>query len=773
MINKKRLRSKLIMTIILPVIFIFLGTAGVSMAVVCESPNLALDSQIRLLLILAIGLCLIISVIVLVGKNVSNKITKLTEAANRLAVGDVEVGLEKEKCRNWLSELEFALADIAENIKYQSVAVKKIAEGNLSEVIDSRSEKDLMGNSLLAAQKSVGKVLDYLIMMPEFLKNEAYIEEKQNQDLKGDYKNAIEATNHTIKNLANEREFYMAVLDAMPYQVAVMDVNLKRVFINKTLEDTMKNKGSRSTAEMPREAFYGNDCSQWQLQMCNTENCAVAAFKRSGRVEYPYVYNGEHFRMDTTDIKNKKGETCGYVEMFFNTTATMSVNHYLKTEIQRLANNLRYLAEGNLEFDLDIQEPNEYTIEVSDQFRAIEKNLRKVKESIDCLTGDATMLTTAAIEGKLDTRADKAKFSGSWQALISGMNSILGEIAKPLAEVTEVMNEISNGNLNVAVNGSYQGSFDELKLAVNIMGKRFNKIITEISKITGEIGNGNLNIENVSDFGGDIDVISNSLNTIIMRLNELLGDINNAAEQVNIGANQISDSSQSLAQGSTEQASSIQELTASITEIAEQTKSNAVDANKARELATDVMKNAERGNRQMTEMQQSMVEINQSSADISKIIKVIDAIAFQTNILALNAAVEAARAGQHGKGFAVVAEEVRTLAARSAEAAKETTGLIEGSISKVQEGTKIADETAGALNGMVDGIGEVASLIGNIAKASNEQAIGIAQINIGVEQVAQVVQQNSATAEQSAAASEELSGQSVLLKEMINQFKLR
>jgi len=219
--------------------------------------------------------------------------------------------------------------------------------------------------------------------------------------------------------------------------------------------------------------------------------------------------------------------------------------------------------------------------------------------------------------------------------------------------------------------------------------------------------------------------------------------------------------------------SSIQELTASIAEIADQTKHNAVNANRANELATEVAKNADKGNYQMTEMQRSMVDINKSSDDISKIIKVIDDIAFQTNILALNAAVEAARAGQHGKGFAVVAEEVRTLAARSADAAKETTGLIEGSIGKVQEGTKIADETAAALDEIVAGIGQVTGLIGNIASSSNEQATSIAQINMGVEQVAHVVSQNSATAEQSAAASEELSGQSVLLKQMIDQFQLR
>jgi methyl-accepting chemotaxis protein len=196
-------------------------------------------------------------------------------------------------------------------------------------------------------------------------------------------------------------------------------------------------------------------------------------------------------------------------------------------------------------------------------------------------------------------------------------------------------------------------------------------------------------------------------------------------------------------------------------------------AERAAKLANDIKNSAEKGNHQMNEMMEAVKDINAASQNISKVIKSIDDIAFQTNILALNAAVEAARAGQHGKGFAVVAEEVRNLAAKSAEAAKDTERLIADSIEKAELGSRIADETAASLAEIVNGIGESSRLVSDIAKSSEEQSVGISQINQGIDQVAGVTQQNSATAEESAAASQEMSGQSLMLEEMISRFKLK
>jgi PAS domain-containing protein len=271
----------------------------------------------------------------------------------------------------------------------------------------------------------------------------------------------------------------------------------------------------------------------------------------------------------------------------------------------------------------------------------------------------------------------------------------------------------------------------------------------------------------------EIDQDVTDMKKVTADLKNILQEIKSVSTHVTIGAKNVAESSQMLSQDSAEQSASIEQLSSFISEIAQKTKNNADMAGKAAALANTIKNNAEKGNHQMDEMIAAVRGINEASQNIQKVIKVIDDIAFQTNILALNAAVEAARAGQHGKGFAVVAEEVRNLASKSAEAAKDTGSMIKNSIEKADLGTRIAGETAASLSEIVSGINQSSQIISEIAQSSKEQSAGIEQINEGITKVAQVVQHTSATAEDGAAASDEMSNQSVRLQYLIEKFKTK
>lgn len=343
---------------------------------------------------------------------------------------------------------------------------------------------------------------------------------------------------------------------------------------------------------------------------------------------------------------------------------------------------------------------------------------------------------------------------------------LIRTITVPIAKLSEAARRMAIGDANVECQKMYDDDIGELMDEYNEMAEA-TKAEAEIAD---RISKGDLTVE--VELRSDQDILGKAFKRLLENNNENLGSIRESTMQLTIGAEHVANASQSLAQGSTEQASALEQITASMAEIAEHTKNNASQANEADTLVHSVKQIAEEGNEQMSSMINAMHDINDSSETISKIIKTIDDISFQTNILALNAAVEAARAGVHGKGFAVVAEEVRSLAAKSAAAASETAEMIEDSIRKVSNGSKIADETAKSLGGIIESIDKIVELISNIAVASNDQATAVSQIDQAIGQVSTVVQTNSATSEECAAASEELSNQAANLKESVAKYKL-
>lgn len=350
---------------------------------------------------------------------------------------------------------------------------------------------------------------------------------------------------------------------------------------------------------------------------------------------------------------------------------------------------------------------------------------------------------------------------------------ITKSLRHPIIEIEDAANKMADGDFNISISYESKDELGSLANSMRRMAQSTNEVINDTVNVLGEVASGNFNVSTSAEFIGVFKEIEDSIEKITNDLSETMSQISSASEEVGAASDQVSSGAQMLAQGATEQASAVQELSATLSEISEKIKNTAENAQHANHLTVSAGHEVQNGNEQMKQMVKAMDEISFTSNEIGRIIKTIDDIAFQTNILALNAAVEAARAGSAGKGFAVVADEVRNLAAKSAEAAKNTAALIENSITAVENGTKIVNNTAESLGNIIEITNQTMNSVEKIAKASDEQAEAIAQVTLGVEQISAVVQNNSATSEESAAASEELSGQAQMLKSLIEGFKVK
>ncbi|HCH23695.1 MAG TPA: hypothetical protein DE179_05295, partial [Oceanospirillaceae bacterium] len=336
-------------------------------------------------------------------------------------------------------------------------------------------------------------------------------------------------------------------------------------------------------------------------------------------------------------------------------------------------------------------------------------------------------LIDQASAGELDARLQEDEFIGFLSTIATGINQVLDAVVVPIHEAQDVLQKMSEGDLQVSMDGDYQGEFARLQSSLTRTRDKLSETVAQIRSI-----------------GGDI----------------------------NTSSREISESNNSLSESTTEQASSLEETAASMEEMTATVRQNAHSAERADSLAKEASVVATKGGKVAQEAAEAMGEISASSKQIADIVNVIDNIAFQTNLLALNASVEAARAGEQGRGFSVVAQEVRKLAQRSAEAAKDIKTLIDDSVNRIDAGSRLAAESSDSLTKIVASVAEVSSIVTEIATASNEQSNGITQVNRAVEQMDSVTQRNAAQVEQTAAATTTMSRQAEDMMALMDFFKV-
>ncbi len=676
---------------------------------------------------LIIGILIALLLGIFLTTSISQPLSKGVAMMAEMAKGHLGMRLKMNR-QDEIGELANAMDTFAEKLQMEVVGtIKKIADGDLSSKVLAADDHDEISPAIITVMENLKSLISELNNMSK-QHDMGDIDIVISTDLfKGSYKEMGENVNKMVNGHISVKKKAMACIAEFGkgnFEAPLDKFPGKKAFINDTIETLRSN-----------------------LKKVNSEIGNLV--KAAAEGELDKRANAEAFTGDWKQLV-----------LGVNDTITNIVNPLMVT-----ADYVDKISKGVI--------PPEITTIYKGQYNIIKNNLNAVVKMMSELLKETDAIIKAAADGDLDKRANADLFFGGWKQLVSGVNDTITNIVKPLMVTADYVDKISKGIIPPAITDIYKGQYNTIKTNLNQCIEALNGIIVEDGgKVLEAAAEKDLSKRLTRTYQNQYQTMKNNINKVVENLDSALQQVTQGTEQVASAGQQISAGSQSLAQGANEQASSLEEISSSLEEMSSMTKQNAENANQAKTLAGEANANAAQGKQAMARMSDAINKIKDSSDQTAKIVKTIDEIAMQTNLLALNAAVEAARAGEAGRGFAVVAEEVRNLAQRSAEAAKNTANMIEESVKNAEEGVAIASDVAKSFEAIAGSNSKVDDLIAEIAAASQEQSQGIDQVNTAVAQMDKVTQQNAANSEESASAAEELSSQAEELQKMVAQFTL-
>ena len=561
----------------------------------------------------------------------------------------------------------------------------------------------------------------------------------------GDFRKIIEGVNQTLDTVVDQVFWYEQLLDAIPVGLSVTDLKMQWTFINKPVEQFL---GIR------RQDVTGKPCKNWNSAICQTENCGVNKL-RHDQMQTAFKQNGKDFQIDSAYLVNQRGDKTGHVEVIRDVTATAHRNDFTRTELERFTSNMHRFAQGNLDWDLTMTTPDDYSRVIYDNYKRLNDSMCTVRNSVAALLTDVNTLSQSAVEGKLAIRADAGNHGGDFRKIVQGVNATLDSVINPIAETKDILGRIAQGDLIVNLNGHYKGDFVMLK--------------------------------------DSIEAMTHNLREMAMQSQQSAGNVSSASAQILASSIQTAGATREQAGAVNQVSSTVREIKTSAEQVAQRAQSVAEQASRASRVAQHGNEAVHAAMTAMTDIHrkveaiaENILALSEQTQQIGEIIDTVTDIADQSNILALNAAIEAAQAGEAGKGFRVVAEEVRSLSVQSRQAAAQVKVIL-GDIQKAtnlavlatEQGTKGVQAGSEQVNRTMQTIQELASVVDASSQAAQQivagvaqQAIGLDQIVIGMSDINQAAQQSAAGAQQTQQAAQDMNVSAEQMKRIVAQYRM-